>query len=66
MHHLTIPKAIKLARNSQAVLDIRHHSPLVALREIRNLWPYVDWVENPDGIVSVFGYSTADLAGKED
>jgi hypothetical protein len=61
MHHLTIPQAIKLARNSQAVVDIQHHSPELALREIMEYWPNVDWLEIPDGIVSVLGHSSQEL-----
>jgi hypothetical protein len=65
MRHLTIPQAIKLARNSQAVVDIQHQNPELALREIMEYWPNVNWVENPDGVISVFGYSATDLEDTE-
>jgi hypothetical protein len=65
MRHLTIPQAIKLARNSKAVVEVQHQNPQLVLHVIKEHWPNVDWVENPDGIVSVFGYSAAESARNE-
>jgi hypothetical protein len=64
MRHLTIAQAIKLANDSKAVVDIRHQNPELALREIMEYWPNVNWVENPDGIVSVIGYSDEKIGRK--
>ncbi len=65
MRHLTIPQAIKLARNSKAVVEVQHQNPQLVLHVIKEHWPNVDWVENPDGIISVFGYSIEELGDKE-
>ena len=65
MRHLTIPQAIKLADESKVVVEVQHNYPQLALLAIKEHWPDLEWVESPDGIISVFGYSSSSPERKE-
>lgn len=62
---VSVPEAVALAHNGKSIVEISHGNPRLIVTEVRRLWGNIDWIEGPDGIISVFGYSTTELDRKE-
>ena len=56
MRSITPLQAVKLAKDSQVVVDLAASDPRNELDAIAAIWPNQSSVECPDGIISVIGY----------